>query len=248
MTEPKQILKCVTVTGADDTIEPGDLSTIAERYPYVEFGILLSNRYSVPGGGCNRFPSRDWLRELRSYQTSALRLSGHICGAWVHDIYEGEWPDALTIVVMDLPFRRFQLNTHGEKHDINNADLLSVVKTLGVFIQEAIFQLDNNSGNEGAELMLKHDQRNVSGLFDLSHGAGVLPSAWPKPIQGLNCGYAGGLSVANVREQLFRIQEVTDGPTWIDAETHLRGTFRDNFSLDKVCDFLEAAKPWVISC
>jgi hypothetical protein len=41
-------LKTVTITGADDAVDPEELLQIQQRYPFVEWGILLS-RYSLFG-------------------------------------------------------------------------------------------------------------------------------------------------------------------------------------------------------
>ena len=76
--------------------------------------------------------------------------------------------------------------------------------------------------------------------------AGLLPEHWPMPIAGLRCGYAGGLSPANVQSQLERISQVTDGPTWIDAETHLYHPISGVFDVNRVTDFLESAEPYVV--
>lgn len=40
----KRFINKVTVTGADDSIDPGDLISIQQEYPFVEFAILLSRK------------------------------------------------------------------------------------------------------------------------------------------------------------------------------------------------------------
>jgi phosphoribosylanthranilate isomerase len=83
-------------------------------------------------------------------------------------------------------------------------------------------------------------------LFDLSGGAGILPEQWPEPIEGVYCGYAGGLSPENVAEQLEKIEAVTpNARIWIDAETHVRSNGDQLFDLEKVRRFLEVTRPWV---
>lgn len=37
------MIKLITMTGADDSIRPQDLLPISEKFPRVEWGILLSN-------------------------------------------------------------------------------------------------------------------------------------------------------------------------------------------------------------
>ena len=236
----KPILHTVTVTGADDSIEPSRLYEIHKKYPFVEFGLLLSERHTPKGA--RRFPSKKWLRQLCGLETTCrLRLSGHICGDWVGGFLTGHMLDLDGIADgLEGQFNRFQINTHAEpyKHDDGLYHLMNHLD------QDIIFQLDGNCGSNIASEVASNGH-NIHGLFDLSHGAGVLPSEWPKQIPGVHCGYAGGLSPENVRDQLSEIEQVCNGPTWIDAETHL---FRLGvFDLDRVEAFLEMAKPWVIT-
>jgi hypothetical protein len=231
------MFKYITVTGADDSVKPEQLIKIAEEFPLVEFGILLSRKQI----GQRRFPSAAWLEELRHLPDS-INLAGHVCGSWVREILCGKWPiDELTeIFGADFfqMFGRWQLNTHGELHKWDQSFLATLNQPRGV-----IFQFDNK--NTGLILAAREVATNISALFDLSHGAGVLPSAWPVPVSGMFCGYAGGLSPENVAEQCPLILEAAAGaPTWIDAETHLRSKGDAVFDLEKVRAFLAAAMPF----
>lgn len=242
----KQIVTKVTVTGADDSVRHVDLVKIQRLYPYAEFGILMSERYST-GSGAGRFPSKAWLIDLVKCAThNKLNLSGHICGQWVKDAYAGEWPD-LGAVDADLRqiFQRFQLNTHAQKHQLYADDMSVLLADLEARNQTVIFQLDGGDGTAAArEMVTTH--KNVAGLFDLSHGAGILPDEWPSPIPGLATGYAGGLSPGNVVEQMDAILVAADGQDiWIDAETHLWSPDDRTFDLEKVVAFLEKAAPYV---
>ena len=42
-----RILNKVTVTGADDSIDINKMFDIQEKYPFGEWGILLSEKYSL---------------------------------------------------------------------------------------------------------------------------------------------------------------------------------------------------------
>jgi phosphoribosylanthranilate isomerase len=107
------------------------------------------------------------------------------------------------------------------------------IEEMKKFKKEVIFQFDGVN-----ELLLKtaiQKELNCSTLFDLSHGAGVLPESWPKPIEGLRCGYAGGLSPDNVEQQIEKLHSlVGDYFLWIDMETHIRSDSDSKFDLDKV--------------
>lgn len=237
-----KILTKVTVTGAGDSVNPADLWRVAEKFPFVEFGILLGNKVSL-GNGSTRFPSKKWLQQLtkESKRRPKIKFSGHLCGAWVDGFMTGHSFDFDGYIANGLGdlFGRFQINTHAEDcdHDDGLYDLLNAIS------QTVIFQLDNHFGTLIAKEAVKFGHKNIAGLFDLSHGAGVLPESWPDPINGLECGYAGGLSPENVANQLSEIEKHTKS-TWIDAESSLFNYGK--FDLNRVEEFLIAARPWVI--
>lgn len=247
----REFLDCVTVTGADDTVDPLELVRLADRYPFVEFGILLS----FGSKGLARFPSDKWLEELRHVTSERpdIKLSGHICGRWVKMVYSGVWPVELIHTVGMINFKRYQLNTHAVLHVPYVKGLLYLIEERTKYVDEIIFQYDGVN-MEGFEACVAHRLK-VSGLYDLSHGAGILPKVWPRGIPGCKMGYAGGLRAENVGNQLGVIEALM-GETersWIDAETHLRtrvpnateGRYSEVFDLGKVTAFLDAARPWV---
>lgn len=234
----------VTVTGADDGTSLDDMLRMANKYPFVEFGILLS-RNSM---GSTRFPSREWLRSAVEKFRSiyGIGLSGHICGSWVREILMGKWPtdewNSIHPEMMDL-FDRFQLNTHGIRHEYDVEKLKPILFDFESAYQSVILQYDNANSKMVEDL--RH-HKNIETLFDLSHGAGVLPKEWPLPIDGIRCGYAGGLSPENAAEEIRKISALIPEETkiWIDAETRLRDG-EDRFSMEKVEEFLKASLPYV---
>ncbi|MDO8469541.1 MAG: hypothetical protein Q7S84_00790 [bacterium] len=243
----QEIVKTVTVTGADDSIRPQELIPIAEDFPFVEFGILLSKRRT----GSTRFPSEDWLRELylvwyeRKSQGKAFRLSGHLCGSWVRKLCQGESDFFDEFGYTWAMFDRFQLNFHREPHRIDEKKFSSILRQ-HLPDKQIIFQMDGNSNNEA----IFYEMESRSGftalpLFDASGGAGVLPKRWPEYIG--YAGYAGGLSPDNVGEELEKISKVARGHIWIDTETRVRSNHDATFDLQKVSQFLEVSRPWVIT-
>lgn len=245
----KRITK-VTVTGADDSTDISDLFEIQREYPFVEFAILLSNRYSLSSGR-NRFPSKEWLQKLikaNNESSTKLNLSGHICGKWTTKFLLGEWPDFNEIDRgFEDHFQRFQINTHAEFHQIDFLRMEVILNWLDFRFKKVIFQVDNVNDILPELERRRYSGKNLEALFDLSHGAGVLPTEWPTIIKGINCGYAGGLGPENVQEQIQKILKVTEDKTfWIDAETKLRSDGDRVFDLEKVTAFLENAKQNVI--
>ncbi len=247
--ETHKFIHRVTVTGADNSVDVSDLTDIAAKYPFVEFGILLSRSRQ---GGHPRFPSVGWLQEfVAQFEGSGIKCSGHICGRWVTEILGGAvWPtiefDKISPAI-DTVFNRWQLNTHGEHHLWTDA-LARVLWQRRRLDQKIIFQYDN-ANTMPIESVFRDGWDNVEALFDLSHGAGVLPQNWPHPLIHIPCGYAGGLSPENVSDQIAKIAKgVAHRTVWIDAETHLRSNERgrDIFDLSKVRSFLENVREWVI--
>lgn len=238
-------LRFVTVTGADDSVDPDKLLDLAAKYPLAEFGILVGNHSSV-----ERFPSFSWICALQDAierRREAPRLSCHLCGHWVSEF--------LTSKHASIPFwdkllwGRVQINTHGEAHPVVLGHLHMTLQTIGTMSGgsvEVIFQRDRQNDLIFDYLKLAGKcMYNVSTLFDTSHGAGALPTEWPPAIEGARCGYAGGLSPANVAAELDKIATVAgDSPFWIDAETKLRSEDGEVFDLVKVEQFLAGASAW----
>lgn len=241
-------LKKVTVTGADDSVRPAALLEIANRFPFVEFGILVGQDHF----GSPRFPSAPWIAEfVEAFHGRPGQVSMHLCGEWVRDFYMGrplavgQFPAALLHAA-----GRVQLNTHGVLHEYELSGMMTLIGQLNQVGIEVIFQYDeiNVIPLETAA----HGGLKVSALVDGSHGAGILPAAWPAPedTEGDNLeipiGYAGGLTPENVADQIYLMpQDPPGAPTWVDAETHLRASEGMLFDLTKVERFLAAAMPWV---
>lgn len=245
------MLNRVTITGADGSISPEELVKLSIQYPFVEWGILVSSKRF----GTNRFPSIEWLRQLRllKLENPSMALSCHLCGQYVRDFCIGELP-----VVSDLGvgvetrfappselwemFERVQINTHGVPHSFDAHGMLKLVKKYGS--KEFIFQYDNVN----AEIMgsLSGHVANYSALFDLSHGAGISPDAWPGPLLGIKCGYAGGIGPDNIRDEIIRVEMASKGHDyWIDMETKVRSSNDTRFDVVKVIECLEVAREFV---
>lgn len=236
------MIKTFTITGPDDSIKAEQLVPLSQEFPFVEWGILLSRKQI----GNNRFPSRKWLEDLVQIKKANpfLRLSAHLCGAYVrefllgdHLFFEKELKDVWPI------FSRVQINTHGEPHELNTQKVKRfIVNNPSV---EFILQYDNQHAASNLNKLIEAGLRQrLATLFDLSHGAGVLPEEWPQPLRTVHCGYAGGLSSQNLVEQIKKIDSITEKVNiWIDMETHVRSNMDQLFDLAKVRYCLELAQP-----
>lgn len=232
------ILDRVTVTGADDSINPYDLVDLTKRFPFVEWGVLLSRSQE----GAPRFPSTGWMEGLKKVASdNPMRLSGHLCGQWVRALCRGSnrfIAERPTIADM---FQRVQLNFHGDQHDVDEDGLVACLKDWGR--EEYILQFDNV--NNLLLGVLWHGGLRASPLFDTSGGAGREPDEWPTPVAPYS-GYAGGLRPDQVGRQYRRI-ELAAGPSrvWTDIETHVFSSDGRQFDLAKVEEYLTAATLWV---
>jgi hypothetical protein len=235
----KPFIHTVTLTGIDFWTNRVRLALISQKYPFVEWGVLLSKTRM---GRENRYPSEEWINELagsnsdHTYRGSLnLPLAGHLCGAWARDLVNGGKQFATERGYWLGLFNRIQLNV--KQQDLDPTKLKEGLDQTS-FRGRFIIQI-NQAGI--SDWML--DLPNCDFLFDCSGGQGVLPGQWPTAVE--HCGYAGGLGPDNLATQLEHIGRATQGRSvWIDAESGVRTG--DVFDLDKVIRFLELAKPYVV--
>lgn len=237
------MLRYVTVTGLDDGSDLIDILNISKKYPFVEWGVLASESYA---GYKPRYPHYPVFRDLAKCKNvlPQINLSLHVCGPYLRNIiHNGNWKvfddlNNIDNINITNSFSRIQLNLSNMIDEIQE----SFFESLKKINQEIILQLKSVEGNE--ELIEKCKKNAwISVIFDASGGKGKLPEVWPNPIE--NCGYAGGLTLENVEEQLYLIRDLVgnNNSIWIDAETGLR-TY-DEFDLIKVEEFLIKSLPFV---
>lgn len=247
------MLKMITMTGADDTTEPQALCDLSADYKFVEWGILASNSQA----GSGRFPSIDWIDELRKHAMvrDEFNMCLHLCGSWVRKLLIG---DIAIPARMAVGFQRMQLNFHAENTLCYGLPFWHALLLLGQHNRQFIFQIDGAGGNKHLEEIYKLSAASIEGkvdavpLFDVSGGAGVLPKEWPTPkyvttnnsVSSLVLhGYAGGLGPHNLAVELPKIIAAAgDCDIWIDMETHVRTD--EKFDLDKVEACLKICKPY----
>lgn len=202
-----------TLTGADDTVDPGDLFQLSQEFPFVEWGILIGSKSR------HRFPSANWIRRLcllANYSDKKINLSLHICGSQLDLITTGN-----PIPGSAPQFKRCQLNFHGEPRGNVGGKIAEAFEKMLPWAPTIIFQLDGENHSLSKECLA--NAFSCVGLHDLSHGAGVTPAEWPEGgTAHMPYGYAGGLGPDNIAEQLPKIHAAAFGaPYWIDMETKL---------------------------
>lgn len=230
-------LKLVTLTGADEEVDPHDLATISEQYPFVEWGILLSRSRA----GSPRYPRYEWVCKLSGLK---LRLSAHLCGQFVTETINGAF--SFTAEYPQI-FRRIQFN-------LGNDRLKSVIddekfyRTIKAANKPIIFAGPYRQVS-AKDCIDKFLNFGIHPLFDGSGGRGLGPATWPQPWiikdktsyhTHLFCGYAGGLGPDNLEEELTKLS-ITAGQAdfWIDMESRIRT--EEHFDLEKCKKVLESA-------
>lgn len=216
----------VTITGADDDVDPAALEDLSREFPFVEWGILRSTKRE----GTPRYPSRKWVRAVLRL-ADINRISLHLCGEDARQAQRGIFNSVVQL------FNRIQINGYkladgpiGLKQGASQ--LAHGVTLILPFNDEAnaVSVATDAATIPGAEI-----------LFDPSGGRGVEPFRWataPARVRGVvdvRMGYAGGIGPDNVVDVLRNIGPVL--PTWIDMESGVRTD--DKFDLAKVRRVLE---------
>lgn len=122
---------------------------------------------------------------------------------------------------------RVQLNFNHRRAPV---DLSALAALLNQFPDMTVIT-QHNTANEDVWKSLA-GWINHAVLFDSSGGNGVECKAWPSPISGVSCGYAGGLGPDHLAEELPRICAAANTrPYWVDMQGKLR-TSEDAFDLN----------------
>ncbi len=207
-----------TFTGADNQTSQEEMLKISQEFEFVEWGILF-------GSKLDRCPSQEWLTKL----PQGINLSAHLCGTFVAAAMNGVFDSFDSFG----SFGRIQLNFYKKRLEValNCQPLQDAIRKLK---QDVIF-----GGNfKGVEIVPEKLPLNVQFLYDASGGHGISPKSWLEPIKNIAVGYAGGLCLENLADQLKNIAEVAkDRSVWIDMESGVRT--ENKFDLTKVRQCLE---------
>ena len=233
----------VTITGADDKTDPAALVGLSAKFPFVEWGILMSPSQQ----GSPRFPGAAWMRSFGedSYEAGA-RVSLHLCGRYVRDILHGGHLVDIEHPLIWSSAARAQLNFHGLPHDLDIPDMISRL-SFDEHLQW-IVQMDGTV-NEDILFRALGSGVNAVPLFDTSGGAGTLPEHWPNSYvtvanRLIYHGYAGGLGPEVIESEFLAIAEAADEARfWIDMEGKVRTN--EVLDLEKVETVLVACATWI---
>lgn len=233
------LLTHITLTGVDDHTDIAAVATLSHRYSLVEWGFLYSPKRQGNGG---RYPSIDTLRKAFKTLPSNVRVALHVCGSGVPNLLAGEPVVTELVVAVARRSGRVQLNF---SQSSDNLDLDALSDLLDRF-HGMDFIIQHNEANQSVWAKL-FSHGNCLALFDSSGGRGIECGAWPAPMKGFNCGYAGGLGPDNLDVEMPRIRAAAHGTVfWIDMEGKLR-TQDDVFDLARAESCLRKATTAVLS-
>jgi hypothetical protein len=244
----------LTLTGADDSVDPEELARLAAATPEVEWALLIDTARA----GSVRFPSDAWRREFIRAAPQARRAA-HVCGeeqlrelSDFSQVRDGVMGQELRGSSGDLPnYRRIQLN-----FDARTLPLLVLAGLVGGWRNYHWRRIDgttpalitqHNTANRHVHLLFRDANDSVrhyppyyAVLFDESGGRGHVPQDWPVPLPELPCGYAGGISSSNIAATVERVRAHLGDRrrVWLDMESCLRTG--DVFDPGKVAEVIDA--------
>jgi hypothetical protein len=222
----------VTFTGVDEHTDLDRVNEISQRFPFVEWGILLSASRT---GKEQRYPG---LACIGKTGAIARNVAVHLCGGLASAAARSEGDAFRWVRDRCLGVGRIQLNIS------NNVSVL----------QPDLVTYD--ADRVGLEVICQTREFNCPGdvrppiflLHDTSGGRGIYAPFPAPPLSrqspDIPIGFAGGIGPDNIGEVLAEIAAMDiPNPVWIDMEGKVRT--EDWFDLAKVEAVLEAAAPYV---
>lgn len=221
-------LKHISLIGIDEKTDLKELQILQDKYPLVEFGVIMSKNWKDNG---NRYWNPDNLEKLKDKN---LSLSLHLCGSLARSAILNNWNPTLLFLEENINlFKRAQLNISTNKKNPENL-ILDIPKPL----EEVIIQ---QKGIDGAKMFLDYYQKTkdkkVSILLDSSGGLGIDTPLIPLDIE-CKVGYAGGFGPDNILEKtrlLLNSEKTHD--FWVDMESKIRTN--DWFDIKKAYDICQ---------
>lgn len=229
-------LTSITFTGIDERTDIDRIEKIQDKYPYVEWGVLMSYHWDENG---HRYLNPKLLDKL---WYRGLRLSAHFCGKMALDILGGETERMHAAIDYQFGlFKRCQLNVVATPY-------FRRLRTMRVFdlqLDEVILQMHSPSTLDSFLKYVGEPTKHVSYLIDGSCGRGIDCPIEVYDNPDIHIGYAGGIGPDNVRNKLKTLLEHPSyGECWIDMESRVRDE-DDWLDLDKVEQVLEICDPLI---
>lgn len=228
-------LTAVSITGADDNVDPAKLPALSLKYPLAEWAIL----YLYEKEGAPRYPTALW--RSRFLAENLPRTAAHLCGTGVFRALL-DASQAPPLLAELSRFHRIQININAVREEFTPTEVRSVYDGLLRAGMHLILQYHAGTSQLIDEYISTLDgstRLRVDVLFDQSKGKGASPDSWPAPLEAAHgatlCGYAGGLGPNNLATELQAISAAVEDPRtefWVDMETGVRSGDND-FDISK---------------
>ena len=213
------MIDLVTFTGVDSHTPMQALADLAERYPRVEFGVLVGSHTGEVEGGI--FPPMRVVESLRDMgERMTYNTSIHLCGSYARQVMRPEGPSDEIYQMCD-GFGRVQVNLHGDAFDLSRIDVASpAVRRFADMVTCQSVILQHRDGWERIPVTHKR----VEYLFDRSEGRGLESfDQWPEPSRDLfRMGYAGGIGPHNIDKAIGFAERHPESRIWLDMEGRIR--------------------------
>lgn len=167
----------VTMTGADDKVDPALLYELSDLYDLIEWGILLYPKKI----GTPRYPSNEFIEQFMKWKPSSVKTAGHLCGTAVDYFFAGNCMENSRYA----PFDRIQLNFRDNGLDRENR-IEMINDFQNDFKKRVIIQYNEANSNFILNLKEKMEHYWPMILFDRSGGKGKLITDIRSPFPGYN--------------------------------------------------------------
>lgn len=234
------MLTTVTMTGPDDTTDINALLALSQKYPFVEWAILMSPSRE----GTVRYPTYRWRQTfMDAVRGTAVKRAMHLCGSSVRELLVSG-PKKMTY---RAGYQRIQLNFNATHFKHDELQRLAIHAAQAEFWDETpqgiIVQYNKNNINVPEQFQTSRCT-DVQVLFDASGGRGIELDTFPDAMFGFECGYAGGIGPDNIERTLEKAHSAANGADyWIDMESNVRTD--EVFDLVKVEQVLAACAAWL---
>ena len=226
------MLTRVTFTGVDSKTSPVGLLELSKKYPFAEFGVLMS---SNTGKLIPIYPPVSFINEFKEFaQRHDIKIALHLCGKYAKTALDKDHFESIDKLCRG--FDRVQLNLPRKTRFDKGFEIERFVRMASV--HHVILQ---HQGTWNTTPLTAIDNK-LEYLHDKSGGRGEFTwtRMWPPPHPRLftRYGYAGGIGPDTIQEVLDNfISRYPKQDMWLDME----GRIRTNglFDLNKVRQVLE---------
>ncbi len=204
------MISICTFTGIDAKTDLNRVLELSDKYPFLEFGVLLS---LTPGDKDARYMAPSVVElVLKELARHDVNTALHVCGSAVNAYVAGDQVVKRPALYAD----RIQLNFSANVAPFTIEDLDKAIST-------APYKIITQHFPPNADLVTALKAKNHQVLFDLSGGRGVSADEWPDAFESKITGFAGGLGLETIDAALPKIGKASSKTnSWIDMESGIR--------------------------